>query len=204
MHSIRTLLSCVWCCPPSLSTCFSSHFVVFFFLFFSFFLALERCAGEVVTDILQIVETYDPDEAQMQLVMRGNSYFGCALTVFHCCRCCDSSDFSPNCFLQSFPLFWTIFDKSKTLTLRTHPSATRTGVCSWKAPRTSPTATNVASFTSCATFSKTATRATIRPSKMLCILCNFLCLFASYFREDWKVGKLLAVNDFYKYIQVGD
>eukprot|EP00598_Pedospumella_elongata_P016886 CAMPEP_0184986566 /NCGR_PEP_ID=MMETSP1098-20130426/17259_1 /TAXON_ID=89044 /ORGANISM="Spumella elongata, Strain CCAP 955/1" /LENGTH=283 /DNA_ID=CAMNT_0027510877 /DNA_START=158 /DNA_END=1009 /DNA_ORIENTATION=- len=33
-------------------------------------LALERCAGEVVTDILQIVETYDPDEAQMQLVMR--------------------------------------------------------------------------------------------------------------------------------------
>lgn len=35
--------------------------------------ALERCAGEVVTDILQIVETYDPDEAQMQLVMRGES-----------------------------------------------------------------------------------------------------------------------------------
>ncbi|KAJ1432944.1 hypothetical protein B484DRAFT_429696 [Ochromonadaceae sp. CCMP2298] len=33
-------------------------------------LALERCAGEVVTDILQIVETYDPDEAQMQLMMR--------------------------------------------------------------------------------------------------------------------------------------
>eukprot|EP01038_Epipyxis_sp_PR26KG_P004195 gene4195-5966_t len=33
-------------------------------------LGLERCAGEVITDILQIVETADPDEAQMQLVMR--------------------------------------------------------------------------------------------------------------------------------------
>lgn len=33
-------------------------------------LALERCAGEVVTDILEIIETYDPDDAQMQLVMR--------------------------------------------------------------------------------------------------------------------------------------
>ena len=32
---------------------------------------LERCAGEVVTDMLEIVETYDEDEAQMQLVMRG-------------------------------------------------------------------------------------------------------------------------------------
>jgi hypothetical protein len=35
--------------------------------------ALERCAGEVVTDILEIVETYEPDDAQMQLVMRGES-----------------------------------------------------------------------------------------------------------------------------------
>jgi hypothetical protein len=35
---------------------------------------LERCAGEVVTDILEIVESYDPDDAQMQLVMRG-TYF---------------------------------------------------------------------------------------------------------------------------------
>jgi hypothetical protein len=35
---------------------------------------LERCAGEVVTDILEIVESYDPDDAQMQLVMRG-AYF---------------------------------------------------------------------------------------------------------------------------------
>lgn len=33
-------------------------------------LALERCAGEVVTDILEIIETYEPDDAQMQLVMR--------------------------------------------------------------------------------------------------------------------------------------
>lgn len=33
-------------------------------------LALERCAGEVVADILQIVENYDPDDAQVQLVMR--------------------------------------------------------------------------------------------------------------------------------------
>mmetsp|Transcript_69862 Transcript_69862/g.145682 ORF Transcript_69862/g.145682 Transcript_69862/m.145682 type:complete len:295 (-) Transcript_69862:346-1230(-) len=33
-------------------------------------LALERCAGEVVTDILEIIEECDPDEAQMQLIMR--------------------------------------------------------------------------------------------------------------------------------------
>jgi hypothetical protein len=37
--------------------------------------ALERCAGEVVTDILEIVETFEPDDAQMQLVMRGRSDF---------------------------------------------------------------------------------------------------------------------------------
>ena len=36
-------------------------------------IALERCAGEVVTDILQIIETYEPDDAQMQLVMRGKN-----------------------------------------------------------------------------------------------------------------------------------
>lgn len=29
----------------------------------------------MVTDILQIVETYDPDEAQMQLVMKGKNYY---------------------------------------------------------------------------------------------------------------------------------
>lgn len=31
---------------------------------------LERCAGEVVTEILNIIETSDPDEAEMRLVMR--------------------------------------------------------------------------------------------------------------------------------------
>jgi len=37
----------------------------------------------VVTDILQIVETYDPDEAQMQLVMRGEGFFTrCAVDSF--------------------------------------------------------------------------------------------------------------------------
>lgn len=33
-------------------------------------LGLERCAGEVVTDMLQIVESFHPDDAQMQLVVR--------------------------------------------------------------------------------------------------------------------------------------
>lgn len=33
-------------------------------------LGLERCAGEVVTEMLQTVESYEPDDAQMQLVMR--------------------------------------------------------------------------------------------------------------------------------------
>jgi hypothetical protein len=32
---------------------------------------LERCAGEVVTDMLNIIETCDPEEAQMRLAMRG-------------------------------------------------------------------------------------------------------------------------------------
>lgn len=31
---------------------------------------LERCAGEIVADILQIVETCGPDEAQMRLLLR--------------------------------------------------------------------------------------------------------------------------------------
>ena len=31
---------------------------------------LERCAGEVVTDMLTIIEEFDPEEAQMRLVMR--------------------------------------------------------------------------------------------------------------------------------------
>jgi len=33
-------------------------------------LGLERCAGEVITDILNVIETYDPDEAQMRIVLR--------------------------------------------------------------------------------------------------------------------------------------
>lgn len=33
-------------------------------------LGLERCAGEVVTDMLNIIETCEPDEAQMRLLMR--------------------------------------------------------------------------------------------------------------------------------------
>lgn len=37
-------------------------------------LGLERCAGEVVTEILTIIETCDPDEAQMRLIMRGKSH----------------------------------------------------------------------------------------------------------------------------------
>lgn len=31
---------------------------------------LERCAGEVIADILTIIETCEPDEAQMRLIMR--------------------------------------------------------------------------------------------------------------------------------------
>ena len=33
-------------------------------------IGLERCAGEVITDMLEIVETCDPDEAQMQIALR--------------------------------------------------------------------------------------------------------------------------------------
>jgi hypothetical protein len=36
--------------------------------------ALERCLDEVVTDILEIVENCSPDQAQMQLVMRGKNF----------------------------------------------------------------------------------------------------------------------------------
>lgn len=32
-------------------------------------LGLERCAGETVTDILRIIETCDPEEAQMRLAL---------------------------------------------------------------------------------------------------------------------------------------
>ena len=33
-------------------------------------IGLERCAGEVVTDILNIIESYDPEDAQMRLVLQ--------------------------------------------------------------------------------------------------------------------------------------
>lgn len=35
-------------------------------------LGLERCAGEVITEMLKIVETCDPDEAEMRLLLQGN------------------------------------------------------------------------------------------------------------------------------------
>lgn len=35
---------------------------------------LERCAGEVITDMLTVIETCDPDEAQMRLIMRGKQH----------------------------------------------------------------------------------------------------------------------------------
>lgn len=38
-------------------------------------LGLERCAGEVVADILELVEDGDPDNAQMQLAMQGKIYY---------------------------------------------------------------------------------------------------------------------------------
>lgn len=34
-------------------------------------LGLERCAGEVIADILELIEEGDPDDAQMQLAMQG-------------------------------------------------------------------------------------------------------------------------------------
>ena len=37
-------------------------------------LGLERCAGEVITDILNLIETGDPDEAQMRIVLRGKRF----------------------------------------------------------------------------------------------------------------------------------
>jgi hypothetical protein len=33
-------------------------------------LGLERCAGEVISDMLTVIETCDPDEAQMRLLLR--------------------------------------------------------------------------------------------------------------------------------------
>ena len=34
-------------------------------------MGLDRYAGEVITDILTIIETCEPEEAQMRLLMRG-------------------------------------------------------------------------------------------------------------------------------------
>ncbi len=58
-------------------------------------IAIERCAGEVITEILDVVENFDPDEAQMQLVMRGNfdvfriimNYVTLMLTLFPIIAC---------------------------------------------------------------------------------------------------------------------
>jgi hypothetical protein len=42
-------------------------------------LGLERCAGEVVTEMLTIVEECDPDEAEMRLLVRGKKLRGLVL-----------------------------------------------------------------------------------------------------------------------------
>jgi hypothetical protein len=36
-----------------------------------YFTAIERCAGEVVTEILEVAENYDIEEGQLQLAMHG-------------------------------------------------------------------------------------------------------------------------------------
>lgn len=59
--------------PPHCVSLYSSLTVLSILLCESH-VALERCAGEVVTDILEIIETYEPDDAQMQLVMRGELF----------------------------------------------------------------------------------------------------------------------------------
>lgn len=55
---------------------FSHDMTVFFCFIFKLnmpitCLGLERCAGEVVTDILKIVESCDSDEAQMRILLQG-------------------------------------------------------------------------------------------------------------------------------------
>lgn len=35
-------------------------------------IALERCAGEVIAEMLDIAENYDPEDAQMQLILHGS------------------------------------------------------------------------------------------------------------------------------------
>jgi hypothetical protein len=34
---------------------------------------LERCAGEIISEMLQLIEEFDPEEAQMKLLMTGTS-----------------------------------------------------------------------------------------------------------------------------------
>lgn len=41
--------------------------------------ALERCAGDVIAEMLEVAESYDPDDAQMELVLRRK----CLLQLFH-------------------------------------------------------------------------------------------------------------------------
>lgn len=42
--------------------------VSFLFLSRHVYSALERCAGEVISEILEVVETFEPEDAQMELV----------------------------------------------------------------------------------------------------------------------------------------
>lgn len=86
-------------------------------------LGLERCAGEVVAEMLDVVENSDPDEAQMQLVMIGK------LKGYSCVTFNE---------LQNFQHFWTISARSKMQTLPMLPSAQLTGGCSSKDLQISP------------------------------------------------------------------
>jgi hypothetical protein len=57
-------------------------------------LGLERCAGEVITDMLNLIENADPDVAQMQLAMSGLlSFFFFFFVVFFFLFCCFSVEF---------------------------------------------------------------------------------------------------------------
>jgi hypothetical protein len=63
-------------------------------------LGLERCAGEVVTDILHIIETCDPDEAQMRLFLREFPLF---LDLFNQIKV-EDGEFASQCLKH-----WTSF-----------------------------------------------------------------------------------------------
>ena len=54
------------------------------FTYMTNWVGLERCAGEVVTDMLNIIETCDPEEAQMRLVMRGENNLYYNNDVLYC------------------------------------------------------------------------------------------------------------------------